>query len=384
MRHVLRLALLGAASTLTLVATGSNQQPARWTLEATPIVTLGLDDRDPAALFQQIVSATRLPDGSILVGDRGDFALKEFAPSGALRRSFARKGAGPGEVRLLGSMYRCGDSVYANDAGEGFRMSVFTLDGRYVRAFRFRVPPGQQVPYLSACNATGHFVHLGWGARNEMRAGLHRSVVPVWISRGDSSEPRMTDSVPGSERWGMARDGRIVGSRPLPLGKQPVVGIGRSRVYVGSADRFHVRAFDLSGRSTGALERALMPVAASRADIRDEIERVVSAAGEARRARVEAEYAEIALPATLPAYTHLVVDADDHAWIRAHPNRAAETVSWSVFSPAGTLVAEASVPQALEVFEIGRDYVLGKYLDPVEAIPQVRLYRLTRTPTRGR
>ena len=32
----------------------------------------------------------------------------------------------------------------------------------------------------------------------------------------------------------------------------------------------------------------------------------------------------------------------------------------------------------LEVYEIGNDYVLGRYFDPEEAIPQVKLYVLRR------
>jgi len=369
---------VGAIFIAALTAMRPPQQPASWALEAKPTVTIGTDDSDPAAILEAIVFATRLPDGSILIGDQGDFVLKVFAPNGTLRKSFARKGGGPGEVRFLGRMFRCGDSVYTYDIQEGHRMSVFTLEGRYVRTFRFHTPPGQRVPYNSACNPSGRFVHIGWGANNEIKAGLHRSVVPVWLSAADSGAPRMIDSVPGSERWGTVRENRLVGTRPLPLGKQPVVGIGRSRAYVGSGDRFQVRVFDLSGDPQEPLQRSEAPAAVSREDIRDEIDRAVASAGEARRAAVERSYGEITLPSTLPAYTALVVDADDHVWIRPFPRGASATVRWSVFAPTGKLVAEVAVPEHLEVHEIGRDYVLGRFLDPEEGIPQVRQYRLTR------
>ena len=380
--HRIRLIIVIAASIVTLAATRPQTQPASWTLDPRPSVTLGLDESDPAALLQTIVFATRLADGSILVGDRGEFALKLFAADGAFRRSFARKGSGPGEVRFLGRMFRCGDSVYTYDIEEGHRMSVFSLDGRYARTFRFRVPAGQRVPYLSACNARGDFVHVGWGAQSEMKGGIHRSNVPVWLSRGDSTAPRAIDSVPGSERWGQVHDNRIVGSRPLPLGKQPVVGIGRARAYVGSGDRFQVKVFDLTGKPLSVLQRTETAVAVSRADIRDEIERSVANGGEARRAQIERSYADITFPSTLPAYTHLMVDAEDHVWVRGFPRGASPTVRWTVFAPTGAPAAEVQLPAHLEVFEIGRDYVLGRYLDPTEAVPQVRLYRLTRVGAR--
>jgi hypothetical protein len=338
---------VGAVALVSITLADASAQAVRWTLAAEPSVTLGLDDSNPAALLQTVVSATRLPDGSILVGDRGDFALKLFGRDGTYQRSFARKGGGPGEVRYLGAMYRCGDSVYTYDIEEGHRFSVFSLDGRYARAFRFRTPPGQQVPY----------------------------------HRGDSTAPQAVDSVPGSERWGLTRGGQLVGSRPLPLGKQPVLGIGSASLFVGTADRFQIRAYDFAGRRLADLQRHEAPVAVSRADIRDEVERAVAAspAGEARRAVIEQAYAEITFPTTLAAYRQLVVDAGDFVWVRAFPRGTGDTALWSVFAPSGRLVAEVAVAKHLEVFEIGGDYVLGRYFDPAEAVPQVRLYRLTRT-----
>lgn len=186
----IRLATFAALGTVTLSSARAQQPPARWTLDAKPSITLGLDDSDPAALLQKIVSATRLPDGAILVGDLGDFALKRFSANGRLERSFARSGSGPGEVRYLGRMLRCGNSVFTYDIAEGHRMSVFALDGRYVRTFRFRGPPGQQTPYSSACNAAGDFVHLGWGAAREIKPGTHRPRVPVWTSRDGRASSR--------------------------------------------------------------------------------------------------------------------------------------------------------------------------------------------------
>jgi len=246
-----------------LLMGSAQQQPARWTLGPTPSVTLGADDRDPAALLESVVGATRLADGSILVGDRGDFALKRFSPTGKFDRAFARQGAGPGEVRYLVQMLRCGDTVYTYDADDGHRVSAFTLDGRYVRTFRFHRPMAAQVPSRSACNSAGDFVHLGWSSTSEMSVGPHRPAVPVWMSRGDSTDTRMIDVVAGPERWGFAQGVRLAGTRPLPLGKQPVVGIGRSRLYVGTADRFQLRVFDLSGRAVGALQRDEAPMAVS-------------------------------------------------------------------------------------------------------------------------
>jgi hypothetical protein len=378
-RPTRRLATLGflSASFAAVAAMPPAEQPTRWTLDTTPRLILGADEDDATKQFSVVVSATRLADGSVLVGDRSDHALRLFSPTGELRGSFARKGGGPGEVRYLGKMWRCGDSVYTYDIEEGYRISVFALDGRYARTFRFSAI-GAQVPNRTACNRSGDFVHLGWGSQGDMKPGAFRSMVPVWMSRADGERGGTMDSVPGSERWGLTHEGRFVGTRPRPLGKQPVIGIGRNRVYLGSADRFHVRALDFAGRQVGEFVRDEPARPVTKVDIRGEIEHAVATAGEKARSGVERSYAAIEFPTTLPAYTTLLVDESDFVWVRPFARAGETLVRWSVFSPTGSLAAEVDVPAHLEVFEIGRNYVLGRYFDPDEAIPQVRVYRLER------
>lgn len=385
-RQSRRLILTGIGAVIVIAIVITRAPPtasgpddlAIWTLDATPTLILGADERDTIAEFETVVAATRLEDGSVLVGDRGDFALKRFSADGAHLGSFGRLGSGPGEIRYLAPMLRCGDSVYAGDIGEGHRYSVFTLRGEYVRSFHFRPPPEQSVPYRSACNAAGDFVHIGWERFADATGGVYRSAVPMWLSRADSGAITLLDSVPGSERWGQLHEERLVGSRPLPLGKEPVLGIGRSQVYVGSADRFEIRAYRLDGSPSIVLQRPEPPTAVTPAHVQDLVERRVADGGESSRIAIERELGEIALPGVLPAYTHLLVDSEDLVWVRPFPPRDSSTVRWSVFAPTGALVAEVAVPTFLEVFEIGRDYLLGRYFDPNEAVPHVRVYRLNR------
>ena len=375
-----RACALASLLAATFGVAGESQQPVRWSLDATPALTIGGDERDTASMLQTIVGATRLSDGAILVGDRGDYALRFFSGTGSPLRSVARRGSGPGEVRYLARMFRCGDSLYTYDIGEGQRVSVFTLRGTFVRAFRFGAPQAMQSPYQSACNRSGEFVHLGWERQRDMKGGVFRSIVPVWISRADSAIGRVIDSVPGSERWGLVRDGQLRGTRPLPLGKQPILGIGRSAIFVGSGDRFEIHALNSRGDSIGTLLRRESPMPVTRTDIREVIEREIANRGESSRTDVEAAYAEMTLPATLPAYTDLRVDSEDLVWVRSYPRGSPASVQWCVFDSKGRNVAEIPLPTNLEVFEIGVDYVLGRYLDPAEAIPQIRLYRLNRQP----
>jgi hypothetical protein len=64
-------------------------------------------------------------------------------------------------------------------------------------------------------------------------------------------------------------------------------------------------------------------------------------------------------------------------WVEDYP-RAAVPPRWTLFNRDGKVIAEVQMPAHLTVFEIGRDYILGKYIDPAEDIPEIRLYKLRR------
>ena len=95
-------------------------------------------------------------------------------------------------------------------------------------------------------------------------------------------------------------------------------------------------------------------------------------------ASVQRGYGAITFPRMVPAYAALTVDHDGNAWIQDYPRVGAATVTWRIFSRDGGPVAQLDLPAHLTVYEIGSDYVLGKYLHPDESVPQVRLYRLRR------
>src|SRR3954469_25907715 len=78
-----------------------------WSIDPKPALTLGSVNQD--VLFGAgLVGAVKLPDGRILVGDRGDFSLKIFDVQGKLVKSLGRKGSGPGEMGYLASLWHCG------------------------------------------------------------------------------------------------------------------------------------------------------------------------------------------------------------------------------------------------------------------------------------
>ena len=351
------------------------QAPARWTIDATPVVTIGASEADTNDLLTAVVGAIRLPDGRILVGDLGAYSLRLFSAAGKPLRRFGRKGAGPGEVGYLKSLLQCGDSLVTMDI-EAQRVSVFSMEGAYVRSFRFGSPQPARPPYSSVCNRSGTFAHFGWENRTDMKGGVYRASVPFWFSGTDSAVRRVVGSYPGSERYGQVVQDQLRGSRPLPLGKQPTIALADDRFYLGTADRYEIMVFDLSGKQVTTIRKSISNLETTPDDIQYAIEKEVGGRGPEIRARVERSYAEMQLPKTIPAYAAMKVDARENLWVQDYPRTKSPVVQWTVFDPRGREIAAVALPVYLEAYEIGDDYVLGRFLDPEESIPQVRLYRL--------
>ena len=366
---------------LLLVAARVNAQQPHWRIDPKPTLILGGNENDTTQLFAVVVGATRLANGNILVADRAAYSLHLFGPDGKHLKTMGRKGAGPGEFVYLGDFWRCGDSLVAYDI-DGHRESVLALDGRFVRGFRFATPePAGQVPYRSACNSRGTFVHSGWGNTREAKPPSYRPSVDFWLSGADSTIRRVIGRFPGSERFVKTVDKRVVGTRPLPLGKQTDMAIGLNRIYIGTAERPEILVFGVNGERLPSIQLADMPaVAVTRADIDAERDKEVASSPPTWRKSLEDDYATFPYPKFLPPYVALRVDAGDNLWVQSYPRKQSPVVTWTVFNNRGSRITQLDLPRDLEPFEIGSDYVLGRYLDPDEAIPQVRLYRLVRGP----
>jgi hypothetical protein len=358
---------------------------AEWRIDATPIITLGSASNDTTALFSIVVSATRLTNGNVIVVDRqNEYTLIEFDGRGNRVRGFGRPGNGPGEFSYPARAWRCGDTLIVYDIN-GYRESVFTLDGTFVRSFSFghgAQSVGSQTPYHSVCNASGRFAHYGWDRtrpplkENEVLAVRGR--VPFWLSDADSTVVARLDSFPGSERAVHAR-----GSSPRMLGKQTSMAITSDRLYVGTAERPEVYVISLADYSVDTIGVPVTPGAVTPTDIEALKAIELATTPASGHLRVESDFARHPFPDSLPPYQALVADAAELLWVQDYPRASSEFVKWTIVSKEGKLIAAVSLPTYLEVLEIGRDYILGKYLHPIESIPQVRLYRLRRGRNSG-
>jgi hypothetical protein len=210
----------------------------------------------------------------------------------------------------------------------------------------------------------------------QAKAGTFRTPAPVWTSRANDKIEKVIGQFPASERYGLVIDGTLRGTRPLPFGRETRIAIARDRFYVGTANDDRIEQFDVSGKSMGALRTGLAPVPLLAADIAGEKERETIGSGSRRS--IDRDYGDMKIPEVTPPYARILVDSDDLLWVQAYPRPSQPSVAWHVFDRTGKKVATALLPAQFEPYDIDRQSIMGRYIDTKEAVPQVRVYRLTR------
>ncbi len=375
-RLIVLVALTAAATAACADRTTSSDGLIEWTVDVTPILAITGDDAQGEPQIGAAEGVTRLPDGGVLVADRGLFALRWFDSTGTLVRSLGREGKGPNEFEYIAQLHRCGDSVYINEITKAKPWLVYGLDGTMARDFAFDSPQG--IPtYRTACGPAGRFLHMGWERREGPpgEPGRARGLVPFWLSDATGRATAPLGDLPGSERLVTPN-----GSGPHPLGREPVLSIGRTRAYVGTADSFTVRTFSLDGEPLESLRFADTDLRTTPDDI--ERYKYLDTVGrtDARKASAERQWATVEFPPTVPAYDAMLVDARDHLWVRRLPRRIGAEAEWIVFAPDGAPAARVTLPGDLTVHEIGDGYIAGIRTDAADGGQVIEMYTLRRTP----
>jgi hypothetical protein len=180
------------------------------------------------------------------------------------------------------------------------------------------------------------------------------------------------------EAW-VKTEGRGFMVTSLPFGRASVQGVAEELLWVGTTDRYEVRAYTPLGELVRIVRRRHEAVPVTEADVEASLEETLSTVeDEERRAWFRAQYGEMPIPATMPAYASLRAGRDGHVWILRYAGPRDEgPPRWDVFEPEGRWLGTVDLPEGLRVFEIGDDYVLGSRRDELD-VERVRLHRLKR------
>lgn len=317
-------------------------------LEPTVALDLALGD-DDSVLVAELQDATRLSDGRVAMLDADRKAIVLVSPEGATISTSGREGAGPGEYRFPTFLGRCAaDSLFVWDMGQA-RVSILAPDGSFVR----QVQPAVAAAFRPECLPNGQLVSLDAG----MAVGAPRAV--------DGQAALINGSLVF-----MSAEGDSVASVPdLVLGESKVFGrlagmaVTGDRVVIGLNASPELVSYDFDGSVAGHDTVAVTPVpyADARYDAMVEIQTASTGGDSTIRAMLREMILAEGKPELAPLFSAMHGAPDGTVWwVTSLPVDSATTlVGFRQDEPTLTM----SLPAGVEVFEVGRDYLLGKRTD---------------------
>ena len=341
-----------------------------WEIGPEPTLTIGAADGDGPYRFDRVGMATTLPDGSIVVAEGWSNEVRKFDAKGRHMVSWGEYGTNPGEFDELYGVARWrGDSIAAWDRFPYRGVAIFDAGGNLGRMVALGMGgPDRRIAILRGGSfLADHWIH---------NHGLHRDDGSALMIQEQVFEIRDADGVktaslaalPGRELFHFDHRGMPV-EMDVAFSRSVHSAAWRELAMVSPDHRYELRAY----ASDGALRRIVRvnhtPVPVT--DSLVELAREQWGAGD--------RFDGMPLPETLPAFATVKADALDHLWVREYPVPGRETPApvWTVFDPEGRVVGLVETPPRLVVYEIGADYVLGRWFGE-PGVVQVQVWPLRR------
>ena len=164
---------------------------------------------------------------------------------------------------------------------------------------------------------------------------------------------------------------------PLVFGRTSHQATRATSLYVGTNDAYAIDEYDRGGRLVRSIRRDVEPIPVTDEMLAAEVESRLERMQERFRALFGPIYDEMPKVESLPYYSAIRIDPDDHMWVRRFTSVSTPAHEWTVIDPTGRMLGQVMFPDGLDVYEIGRDYVLGRWRDESD-VEYVRLHQLTR------
>jgi hypothetical protein len=371
-----------------------------------PVISVGLSDGDEAYQLFKVRSAFQLESGVLVVASDGTHDLRFYDAQGRHIRTVGRRGRGPGEFELLWYARAIhGDTIVVWDVGQR-RASFFDpdgdltgevtidLSGHFVEVNGLSTPafPVEMVVrrdgflLIQPGSLTFTLSPDGTPNLNAVAAdGAFQLIHPLFLVDRDGSVVQTVGPVPGSE-W-FIKDGirhtRFFGAELHMAGGREtfVVGAGKPSTFSRLTGQN-----DLQRVETGMPEVPLSDAAWE--------ERLrLAMPGPPNQARADRLRA-MPKPATLPAYSALLVDDEDRVWVQefdaarssrvvpytvgVSPDRfgvAGDTQRWAVFDRNGRLLGRLTLPTNLRITDIARGRLTAVDYDEL-GVERVQVFEL--------
>lgn len=344
-----------------------------WRVAEAPFLDLGAVDGPPAYQFEFIAGATRLDDGGVIVADAGADELRAYDATGSHVWSTGRDGEGPGEFRNIGWVRRLGaDSVMVYDRSLR-RVSTFDVNGGFGRVTRLAAPGGAFRPgAVGVFSDASMLVLASVTVRPTPSTGIQRESAIVMLYASDGSVADSIFAGVGSE-WYMASSRILL---PRAFGRLLVVEAFADRIYVGDSEEYDVRVYTSVGSLISLVRLARPRSVVSQEDIgRWEEQRIERTSGTDQQRVIRSLADEMPFPDTFPVFQRFVADHVGNLWVEQYRRVGQEATRFDVFDPYGRYLGMVTGPNGLRIFEIGDDYVLGRWSDDLD-VHHVRVHAL--------
>ena len=350
-------------------------EATRWRVADTPSVDIGGGDSATASLLYPVITAHHLSDGRIAVVNTGTSEVRIFDGTGRHLSTVGRRGEGPGEFLSPWHITEIADSLVVVDIGRGYRYDVFAPNGAFVRSFTTPVAKGVEGTEL-----------IGWFAdgtslvrRHEYEARDPQVMTPT---RSQVSLFRIGTDGSRLDSLGRFPNQTGIAGRMYFWGPRAHEAVRDSTVYHGPADRYEIREYSPQGKLRGIIRRSIPNRPTTAQDIaafeEESRRREAEMGGSAERlAARQRRIGEPQYAPTFPAYYYLKTDDSGNLWVQDYSPWLGEGRVWSVFDRAGVYLGDVEMPERFRLFQIGDDFVLGRWLD-ADDVEHVRMYPIVK------
>ena len=336
-----------------------------WWIDPEPLLDLTASGSGDPHNFYQVRDVKRLPDGSLVVANRGSNEVRRFSAEGTLVGTAGGHGEGPGEFTNLQQVEPVGDSLLARDIRS--RVTLFGPDLQHVRTL-------QLPPLVRDLHDLGNGTMVAPVTMDYPEEyGLLRppEALVVYDLEGDRVDS--IGQTPGYEEY--VTDALM--GRPL-FGKASVLDTHDGRLFVGSSDHMQIEELNSAGDTVRILRIPDFPLALTAEQVEAE-----------RDARLDIPLPpgatslppffvqaieDMPSPATRPAYAAMLVDPTGAVWLRPFRGTSEDggPEHWLVLGPDGAWLGSVEIPEDFRVMEIGVDEILGVWTDGLDVQhPQV-------------
>jgi hypothetical protein len=352
-----------------------------WRLSDEPVLDIGVVEGDSMYQLDRVSGVLMLDDGRFVVANGGSSELRFYDANGRFLSATGRKGGGPGEFEeLMWVKKTTGDSLLAYD-WRNRRVSVFDTQGNFARSFGLRVLDQRGgFPIYAGVFPDGTLLlatDMSF-AGQQITEGARRDSAIYYRCETDGSVIDTIGVFAGGESYSKKEGDTWMGGG-LVFGKFGQVAIFQGGFYYGSADRYEIGHYDIGGQLLRIIRLDRPNLDVTQSDIDTYVtNRIESARDDSRRQLYQKMFEDMPFPDDMASYGQYVVDSEGNLWVADIRRPNDDQPRWKVFDPEGALLGTIEIPPRFVVYEIGSDFVLGRWRDDLD-VEHIRLYELIKS-----